>query len=188
MFDKIKTDLPNFPDEIIKDWLISHMCAESWPPDLHSASWRGILLKKSLDFWKGVEWRKIELDLENIYFSGESNNALKEMNDAYVLKQQNAFTGVGEKRFIDAFIYFLRKGIFPKPILLLKEGDTYEIADGHHRCLAWVTARRMYQLLIDSPSDEKTRLVESLKHKYSIDEVVMPPKTQNVWVASSKGH
>ena len=94
MFDVIKKDLPNFPDEIIRDWLEPPANREKWPPDEKSIAWRGILLKRPLEFWQKVDWKKVQLNLEQIQLSPDSQETIVVMHQAYVLNEKNFFLGV----------------------------------------------------------------------------------------------
>src|SRR5262245_49606649 len=58
----IKKDLPNWPDEVIGEWL--HYFANEpdlgWPPPepLGEHRWSGILGGRPLSWWKRVSWKK----------------------------------------------------------------------------------------------------------------------------------
>ena len=42
MFEQIKEDLPNFPDEVIVDWLLPFAMTDGWPPRRMSR-WENLL-------------------------------------------------------------------------------------------------------------------------------------------------
>lgn len=192
MFDLIKNDLPNFPDEVIKDWLEHHGHKNRWPPDMETASWKGILLKRPLEFWQKVNWVKINLNLSQVELSIDSLNTVGIMYKAYVEGEQNYFLKrMGEKgrqRFINIFCHLLEHGIFPKPITFLKNEEKYEIADGHNRYLAWCMAKDVQKRISHSPSEENNELIDKLKIKWNITEFSLTLDTQIVWVASIPVH
>jgi hypothetical protein len=56
----IKNDLPDWPDDVIEQWL--HYFAQDcgWPPPepLGNHRWKGLLGGKPLSWWKKVSWKK----------------------------------------------------------------------------------------------------------------------------------
>lgn len=73
MFDIIKGDLKNFPDEIVRDWLEPFAKNIGWPPVMAFRSrWKGILRSLPLDVWQGVRWSKERIDLSKISLSSDS--------------------------------------------------------------------------------------------------------------------
>ena len=61
----LQADLPNFPTELLSEWLLPYANTEGWPPapragDDPQGRCRYLIRKKSLDYWKTVAWRSIE--------------------------------------------------------------------------------------------------------------------------------
>lgn len=192
MLEQIKIDLPNFPDEIIKDWLEPYANDEDigWPPTLCSR-WQGILSDKTLEFWKTVMWEKQSLDVTVIDMSAETNEALVGMHEAFVLEKENIYSRKimdGKKRYMNALSYLFEYGVFPKPICLIKENASYSIVDGNHRVVAWKMHGDIMNILHKISGVEKEKFIESLKTKWGIETPAEFSSIQEVWVACIRGN
>ena len=90
MFDTIKKDLPNFPNEVIRDWLepLAKGQGLGWPPPEQSR-WTKIFLNEPLDFWQNTIWNKEKInpkDLPLTEFSTEIISNIKSRNEINILK------------------------------------------------------------------------------------------------------
>ncbi len=190
-FEHIKKDLPNFPDDIIKDWIEPYYEKHGWPP---VENWNGVLFTENFEFWQKVEWRKEFLDLSTIPYSEEWSKVFKEMFDGYTKKPEETYFGMtmgesGRNRWLNAARYLLETGMFPKPIcLLLKEGK-YAVVDGNHRFVAWHFLMRVNQELRNLPLEEREVQLKGLAKKFlekwgsDTGEIAELSKIQEVWIA-----
>jgi hypothetical protein len=60
MINQIKTTLPNFPDEVIKIWLLPFAESEGWPPKIDpdgipSGRWKYLLTKRPLEYFRAMK-------------------------------------------------------------------------------------------------------------------------------------
>lgn len=184
MLEQIKKDLPNFPDEVIKDWLEPYGRDIGWPPT-HDR-WLGILFAKDLDFWKNVQWKKRTLDLTNISFTATSGSIIIGLHDAAALGKQNIYSDLenSKGRHFRVLIHLLKHGTFPTPVCLLKEGDNYSVVDGNHRVTAFKSYWTLCELYRKDPPEFKD-LAETFKKKWNIEPPVNFSAQHDVWVATS---
>lgn len=191
-FEIIKKDLPNFPDEVIKDWIEPYYEKHGWPP---VDTWNGVLFNENFEFWKEVEWKKESLDLTKIKYSNEWSKVFSDLYFAYIQKNINdTFFGrelgeTGKARLFSALLYILETGFFPKPICLLLKNNEFSIVDGNHRFLAWQFLLETNYQLENLSLENKIEKLKDLKSSYSKswghinDKVSDLSKTQEVWVA-----
>jgi hypothetical protein len=147
MFKQIKQNLPNFPDEIIIDWLLPRAEDLGWPPS--GMRWDAILLNKDLNFWRSVFWKQVDVNLTEINLEKITQKCIDGYREAYEENKKNIFsTGIsdGRSRYICCLEYLLEHGKFPKPICLLQGDGEYLIADGHHRFAAWKLNASLYPI------------------------------------------
>ncbi len=194
-FEIIKKDLPNFPDEVIKDWIEPYYEKHGWPP---KDTWNGVLFNENFEFWKEVEWKKETLDLTSIKFSNEWIEVFSSMCFAYTRKNiDDTFFGrqLGEKgrtRWLSPLFYILETGFFPKPICLLCKNNEFSVVDGNHRFMAWQSLAKINDELGKLSPEDKLKTLKDLKISYSKgdasvnDKVSEFSKTQEVLVAYQK--
>ncbi len=191
MFETIKKDLPNFPDEIIQDWIEPYYEKHGWPPQ---GNWNGVLFTESFEFWKNVKWRKESLDLTTAEYSDEWMKVFRDMFRAYTQKSENTFFGrmMGESgpiRWLNAARYLLETGIFPKPICLLLKDGKFSVVDGNHRFVAWhfllQVSYELEKLAHDERMEKLRELAKGFSEKWGsgTGEVSELSKIQEVWIA-----
>jgi hypothetical protein len=138
MFNAIKKDLPNFPDQIIKDWLEPFAEDEGWPPA--AERWRYLLKETDLDRWRSVNWKLEEHDFTRLSLSLSCMASLRALLRAYVEGEDNEyFQALGERgkeRFHIQLHQLIDHGVFPSPPVLVDHGEGLEIMDGNHRIAA----------------------------------------------------
>lgn len=186
---KIEIDLPNFPREVIRDWLLPYAKDIGWPPT--HERWSGILFDKTIEFWRCAKWKKQNLELGKIAFSSTTVKIFKSLHDEYVKGEININSlniENGKKRYNQALIYFIRHGKFPRPICLLLEKDEYSIVDGNHRFTAWFFASQLEIEIEKIKSREDQSQLEKFKkllsEKCKIELISSIPPKQEAWVAS----
>jgi Ribosomal protein L7/L12 dimerisation domain len=134
----IKNDLPAWPEEVIKEWLLYLANREDtgWPPPSPLAfhPWAFILGHRQIKWWRDVTWKleKIDCSVANLSIS-----------TAHIVRQIRAEVAGGAaggsttKRFHRAFQYMLEHGTFEKPLVAMKITGGLSILDGNHRIVAF---------------------------------------------------
>jgi len=189
--NKIKRDLPNFPAEIIEDWLLPRAKDLGWPPT--HQNWQGILFTKDIEFWSSVSWLQEDKNLLEMSWSKTTLNIINDLQSAYALDEKNIYHSLlgmsGKTRYLSALKYLFEHGSFPKPICLLKEGGNgYSVVDGHHRFVAWKVSYTLINTLNKIQStvfeDKANSFRETLQRKWGIDSIKPFSPIQRVWIAS----
>ena len=150
MFYKIKKDLPNFPDEVIKEWLEPLAVGRGWSPE--ESNWYAIMNYKSLDFWKKLLWQKKKVNISEIQLNEDSKLIIGSMYEAICKKKENNYSKVmgnkGKEKYLKITDYLNNNGgVWSKPIILLEDNGSYFIADGNHRYFAWIFNQNSYNFL-----------------------------------------
>jgi hypothetical protein len=138
----IKKDLPDWPDEIIDDWLLyfANEPDGGWPPPepLGDHRWAGILGDRPLSWWKAVTWEKESVAC--------SLDCLAPKTQA-IASQMIAETGSGKadpetkRRYQQALQPILDTGAFFKPLVAMKFTEGLLVLDGTHRIGAFCGAQ-----------------------------------------------
>lgn len=140
LFQRIKTELPRVPDEVIRDWLLPRATTSGWPPD---SSWEPFLMGRGLNFWQDVNWKLIEMDLDDLNLSPFDKSEAGLMRAAYQNGARNQYSNItnGKERYQSIQSYVEQNnGLLPKPIIVLEKDSGYHsIVDGNHRYLVWST-------------------------------------------------
>ncbi len=140
----IKKDLPDWPDDVIEDWL--HYFANEpdcgWPPPepLGDHRWAGILEDRSLSWWKDVTWEKetVKCDSESL---APKSRAIVAAMVAEI--SRGTVDAVTKRRYQQALQYILDQGVFFKPIVAMKASSGLLVLDGNHRMGAFCGAQTM---------------------------------------------
>jgi hypothetical protein len=188
--EKIKKDLPNFPEEIIEDWILPFAKDLDWPPNVAEEQdrWHDILGRTPVLEWRKATWEFKQIELSKKILSPWGVKSFEEMKRAYLNKEENAYSGLrnsdGLRRFRSALVYVLEHGELPKPIFirLVKDNDGYEIVDGNHRFLALEVSRGIFNELRGVDHDTAQGHRAWLTQTYKISSLVEPHPIQSVWV------
>ena len=186
MLEKIKVDLPHYPDQVIQDWLVPFAKSAQWPPQ-KGTRWVNIFPNKniSLDFWREVGWKKKRVLIDDMRLTDQSKSFIHHMYRAYCYGDENYvmrnIRKRGKDRFNRILEYVIAHGLFPKPIVLLEESGGMSILDGHHRMLAYVLWRDCFQLPEEYGAKERMQYV--VDHIDSHDQYRKSPSVfQDVWI------
>ena len=143
-------DLPNFPDEIIRDWLATYIETEGWPPcEDHNVvpenRWAYLLGKRPVRYWQSIIWEKKELQTSELKFTPESESTLAHLIEAYVYGKENIYSiELGEngfRRYSSLLMFVAKNTGLPVPPVMISHEGLLEVVDGNHRitaCLAWL--------------------------------------------------
>jgi ASC-1-like (ASCH) protein len=188
--ESIKRDLPNFPEEIIDEWLLSFAEYEGWPPyeSKNPERWLRILTL-DLHTWQRATWNKVNIKPFSIRWSTAAIKCLEDMQKCYLYNIDNAYsnlkkTGNGYRRFENALRYLLENGTFPKPIILKKEYEFgifrgHSVMDGNHRLLALTVANAIHKELSGANQEQ----INEHATKLNIKNIIALKNTHDIWIA-----
>jgi hypothetical protein len=138
----IKNDLPAWPDEIIKEWLLylANRDDTGWPPPdpLGSHPWTFILGHRPIPWWREVTWKKETVKCDPPGLSQQSRDIVVTMITEIGNGTADAET---KRRFQRATQYILDHAAFPKPVIAMKIPSGLSVLDGSHRMGAFCGAQ-----------------------------------------------
>ena len=139
----IKADLPDWPYEVIKLWLLKLANRGSdtgWPPPepFGNSAWKHILGEKPLRWWKLVTWKREDRDLNFEALSQDSRSIVNKTLDAHINNKTNVYSTMlnSKARFESAALYIAENGTVPEPLVGMELGDGLSVLDGNHRMAA----------------------------------------------------
>lgn len=138
--NRIKADLPNFPDEVVQTWLLRAAQHSGWPPAPFSR-WDKILLHRSLSFWRTVTWERRRVPVNAFTLDRESLGNIRGLLEANVAGARNVYAqqiSDTKQRFNRILQYLQQHGRLPIPPVLLSNGYQYTVLDGNHRLAAYL--------------------------------------------------
>ena len=186
LFESIQSDLPNFPESIIYNWLLPFAEDLEGPPGptmyefKPRTRWAGIL-RQPIVRWQGVRWSLIEIEPTKIEFSEESWQGMKDMLDGHFGKTPTFLTnmlGEGSKeRLLRQLGILMHYGKFHEPPVLLKDRGKCVIVDGTHRmsALSFLLTNPGIVEQLKKPETLYTPLV--LEHQFWVGE----PDVDGMW-------
>jgi hypothetical protein len=163
----IKRDLPDWPDDLIEQWLHYFAnesdCGWPLPEPLGNHRWNGILGGKPLSWWKNVTWEKetVTCDLASL-----TEKARTDVSEIVTEMNTGTASASTQRRVAQAWIYIKDNGVFPRALVTMKKGDGLRLIDGSHRMAAF----EMVQSLTDVQLAELG--------------VKRPAREQEVWVGT----
>jgi hypothetical protein len=139
----IKADLPNWPDDVIDQWLLklaNRGADTGWPPPepLGVHAWKYLLGGRPLSWWKNVTWKLEDHDLEFDVLSGDSKLIVSDMIGEHVNDLPSRYpVGPGSKtRFLSAMRHLTVHGTLPRAPVVMRLEDGLSVLDGNHRVTA----------------------------------------------------
>ena len=165
----LKATLPNFPNEVLEEWLLPYAMSEGWPP-AHSAHaspfgrWRYLLSNRPLDYWCSISWKKCERHVSIRDLDPKYQDIMVQMIFAAVQGQSNLYSELIPDltpRFNRIKDYFAEHGIFPKPPTLLLGPGGLAIADGNHRMAVYLYCYGYLKLELDIKLQLRTNELQS---------------------------
>jgi hypothetical protein len=144
---QVSKDLPNFPDDVIDQWIGYYAESEGWPPPIPlEGRWKGLLANKDLEYWSSLSWSKEVIYPSTLVLTPECNLRIQQMIDFHadgVSCAYSEFMGEEAKSRLARLLQFLREnGNLPCPPILIETGGEYEIIDGNHRVVAYLLWER----------------------------------------------
>ena len=165
MLARIKKDLPNFPDEVISDWLLTYANQEGWPPSLDAfgipiGRWKALLVNQSFSYWQSVHWERVNKHISAQELNPDSQNRVVNLFCAAVMGKTNLWSlciSDLKPRFDRIVQYISEHGEFPCPPLLVKGPLGYNIVDGNHRMAAFLYCYGYFRVDPDAELQLKTK-------------------------------
>jgi len=132
IFKQIKHDLPDFPDEIIKGWLLPLGMKYGWPP--REKLFGAALMFGSIDYWRNIIWEKKQKGFKDLHLSPGYQGLIDEMVSNYKAGRNSLSDST--ERINNVMEYIKNEQKLPKPVVLISTDNGYDIADGNHRLVA----------------------------------------------------
>jgi hypothetical protein len=137
----VRTDLLNFPEEVVAHWLDEYVTNLGWPPLANYLTdkcnrWNALLRYKSLEWWRGVSWKKETLELPIAELNAESRENILGVGAGFVSPhptKYSSFIPDLKQRCANILAYMVEHRTFPVPVMLVRGETDYDVADGNHR-------------------------------------------------------
>ncbi len=130
----IQEDLPNFPADVIDQWLLPFAETDGWPPD--APRWKHLLTNTDLNYWRTVNWALEEVALEELPFTSKAADQINGLIEAYVDGVQNDFALALGARGLERFQFqqnLLQQAVPLRSVVLVNHGEGFDVMDGNHR-------------------------------------------------------
>jgi hypothetical protein len=155
--DLIAASLPNFPDEVVTDWLVPYALTEGWPPASDDNAtpqgrWRYLLAKRSLTTLRSIEWRRETRILDFSELTDGHQQLVVEMVLAAVRGDRNLYSDSIpnlKERFSRILQHIKETGLLPGCPTLISDGTRLSAVDGNHRLAAYFYAFGIFKLPLD---------------------------------------
>ena len=141
---KIIKDLPNFPEDVIKQFLIPYAKKLGWPPGNTkkdpSNRWKYILRLNDLTYWREIKWNKKSLKLSPYKLLTKDFKIVTDLIQANVMGQMTDISSCmpdSKERFDYICTYLKQNGVYPKTVAIEQLGKKFRIIDGCHRMAAY---------------------------------------------------
>jgi hypothetical protein len=152
--EDLKRSLPNFPDEVLANWLLPFANVEGWPParddeSLPEKRWIFLLDGRPLRYWRSLSWSPVERHVSVNDLGTESRAIMIHIVLGAVAEQRNSYTDAIHNlrpRFWRVVEHIWHNGRLPKPPTLLVASDGLSILDGNHRMAAYLYCYGYFKL------------------------------------------
>ena len=170
MKELILQDLPNFPEDVIAQWLVPFAETDGWPPI--ADRWKYLLTNTNLDYWKNFTWTLEEVSFETLKLTREAESQIAGLLEAYVLGVNNIYSqqigGNGLERFQFQLAFIKKNKQLIRPPVLVNHGKGYDIMDGNHRIAAYFALKQMEKnMQVDEKYEDITAQTTWLAHIYT---------------------
>jgi hypothetical protein len=142
----LKATLPNFPDEILSDWLLPYARSEGWPPFggrdnmPQGARWPYLLSKKPLSYWANINWSLHNGHIELEQLDPRTQDTITQMILAAAKGETNLYSHSIpdlKERFDRILLHLTSTGSLPAAPTLVKAENGFRVMDGNHRLAAY---------------------------------------------------
>lgn len=171
LLQTLRRDLPQFPEEVLNEWIAPCARGNGWPPI--GSVWVNVLLGLPIYAWAAMTWTEEDRPLDWGDLSSDSVRIVRRLYDAHFNRDPAAAALVpqgGFARVMSAMAYLQEHGVMPGHIAVAEGPDgRLALADGYHRATAYFT----YRNILSVPA-----LRASLSPPVSVTKVNQP-----MWVA-----
>jgi hypothetical protein len=147
--EDIKHDLPEWPDDVIDQWLLNLARRPDlgWPPPdpFGFSSWKYILDSKPLTWWSNVVWQLQTIDCSFDNLAIGTKRIVIEMSSAHLNGANNIYGAMvdSRERFGRALQYIMQYGSFPRALVGMRIASGLSVLDGNHRIAAHFVTQSM---------------------------------------------
>jgi hypothetical protein len=149
MIEELKATLPNFPEEILEEWLMPYAKSEGWPPFGNDGfpfgpRWPYLLGKKPLSYWVGLGWSEERVHVEPDSLTPRCQDSIAQIMSAAVMGERNLYSeSIPDlvPRFKGILAYVEQNKELPKPPALIRVADGLKVVDGSHRMAVYFAMR-----------------------------------------------
>lgn len=143
----IYSELSNFPDDVIEQWIEPYAIQCGWPPKLGNDGipidrWRYLLCLKPLSWWIDGQWEKCTGHVSIKDLSTSSKISILKMAHAYLTNTSNEYSESISDMIprLDRISEFLQsEKVLPRCPILYESSDGLAISDGNHRlCMYYI--------------------------------------------------
>jgi hypothetical protein len=137
----IKADLPQWPDDVIDQWLrkLANRGPDTgWPPPepWGNSSWKYILGRRPLSWWQNVTWNLEQREVNFGALSQGTKRIVNNMIDGHINGHANLYSADSDVRFRSALGHIAKNGVLPRPLVAMQLKDGISVIDGNHRVAA----------------------------------------------------
>lgn len=142
----LKATLPNFPDEVLTDWLLPYARSEGWPPFEgrdnmpRGPRWPYLLGRKPLGYWTDLNWSLHHGDIEFNQLEPRTRDTITQMIRAAAMGEINIYsTSIPDlkERFDRVLSHLTATRNLPGTPTLFKTEAGFRVMDGNHRLAAY---------------------------------------------------
>lgn len=152
MIEELKKTLPNFPEEVLEEWLLPYAKTEGWPPFGRAGlpvgpRWPYLLGKKPLPYWLGLQWSEHLMHVEPERLTPQCTDSIAQMMLAAFMGEMNMYSQQIPDMLprIERILSYVKSNqALPKPPALIATDAGFKVVDGNHR-MAVYFAVRMYR-------------------------------------------
>lgn len=157
----IKAVLPNWPNEVINEWLLYFANDIGWPPaePLGKDRWGGILGGRPLSWWADVTWKQEQTDCSFAKLSKASQGRVQSIITDVTNKTADEVT---TRRHNHALKYLMDNGVFPNHVLAMCASDGLHFVDGHHRMAAFSGLQRMPDAVLQRMNANRPAVTQTI--------------------------
>jgi len=134
-FEKARILLSNMPEEVFTIWFDDRIKEAGWP--IEGPLWERLLNWHSESDFAMLLWRKERIPLDHLNNLGERSRqiviGLIEANTCGVINEYSRSIPDTKYRFNRILQYVMRNKNLPQPVILIHEGENYELLDGSHK-------------------------------------------------------
>lgn len=133
--EQIKQTLPNWPDEVVHEWLLYFANDIGWPPaePLGTDRWDGILGNRPLTWWAEVSWQLQTVDCSRAELTEATEQRIAAVSDPVYA---GTASEIEKGQYRRPLQYLLEHGAFANPALAMRDDGLLYVIDGHHRLAA----------------------------------------------------